>query len=405
MVWTSLVLLCIAPQTTPLTTTAIAAEPARLTYAQPNRVVWRVTAPPGTEYRWRRDIRTVVASGEARSVLALPADSPGIYWLELTADGKTQRYAVAVAPDRIRPSVPPPADLDTFWARQIREIRKLPLDPVITRRAPPRPDIEYGHIEWAHRDGERVYGQWARPVSTERKRPALLFLQWAGGPYALSPWWIAQYAADGWLVLNIQPHDVPVDAGEDFYKNLPPERKNYGQIGWKNRDESYFVSMYMRGVRAVDYLRSRPDWDGRTLAVMGTSMGGQQAVAVAGLHPGVTHLFALEPAGCDLNGIIAGRQPGYPFYGTTDPAVLATAQYVDVAHLARRTRARALIGIGWVDDVTPPTGIYAMTNVLRGPVTVVPLPYAAHNHVSSPEQLRPYNEALTAALRAIVSPP
>jgi cephalosporin-C deacetylase-like acetyl esterase len=39
--------------------------------------------------------------------------------------------------------------------------------------------------------------------------------------------------------------------------------------------------MYLGDYRAVEYLASLPDWDGKTLVVMGTSMGGQQSLCVA----------------------------------------------------------------------------------------------------------------------------
>jgi len=55
--------------------------------------------------------------------------------------------------------------------------------------------------------------------------------------------------------------------------------------------------MYLADYRAVEYLASRPDWTAKTLVVMGTSMGGQQSLAVAGLNPKITHLIVNEPAG------------------------------------------------------------------------------------------------------------
>ncbi|PYO86590.1 MAG: acetylxylan esterase, partial [Gemmatimonadetes bacterium] len=84
-----------------------------------------------------------------------------------------------------------------------------------------------------------------------------------------------------------------------FYDALPQLIKDYRLIGRDSRDESYFLSMYLGDYRATEYLASRPDWDGRTLVIMGTSMGGQQGFAVAGLDSRVTALVAHVPAGCD----------------------------------------------------------------------------------------------------------
>ena len=70
-----------------------------------------------------------------------------------------------------------------------------------------------------------------------------------------------------------------------FYAALPQIIKNYNTIGQHSRDESYFLQMYLGDYRAVEYLASRPDWDGKTIVVMGTSMGGQQSFAVGGAEP------------------------------------------------------------------------------------------------------------------------
>jgi cephalosporin-C deacetylase len=61
--------------------------------------------------------------------------------------------------------------------------------------------------------------------------------------------------------------------------------KDYVSIGNDDRDKSYFLRMYLSCYRAADYLAHRPDWDGRTLVVTGTSQGGMQAIVTAGLHP------------------------------------------------------------------------------------------------------------------------
>ena len=71
-----------------------------------------------------------------------------------------------------------------------------------------------------------------------------------------------------------------------------------------------------------DYLARRPDWDGKTLVLMGTSMGGQQSLCVAGLHPQVTHVIVHVPAGCDTNGSLHGRAAGYPNWDASNPKVM-----------------------------------------------------------------------------------
>src|SRR6202043_3248891 len=119
-----------------------------------------------------------------------------------------------------------------------------------------------------------------------------------------------------------EPHDVPSDMPPAFYDALPQLIKNYQTIGNTDRDRNYFLQMYLGDYRAVDYLASRPDWDGRTLVVMGTSMGGQQSLSVAGLNPRVTHVIVNEAAGADANGALHGRFAGYPNWDSSNPKVM-----------------------------------------------------------------------------------
>ena len=62
--------------------------------------------------------------------------------------------------------------------------------------------------------------------------------------------------------------------------------RNYQAVGNTDRETSYFLNMYLRDSRALDYLLTRPDWDGKTIVLTGGSMGGQQSLALAGLRPG-----------------------------------------------------------------------------------------------------------------------
>ena len=125
--------------------------------------------------------------------------------------------------------------------------------------------------------------------------------------------------------------------------------------------------MYLADIRAVDYLASRPDWDGKTLVVMGTSMGGQQSLCTAGLHPKVTAMLVNVPAGADANGTAHGRKIGYPNWDVNDPKVLETAQYFDTVNCAARIKVPSLVAMGFIDTVTPPVGIWAAFNQIKAP--------------------------------------
>ncbi|MCW5940818.1 MAG: acetylxylan esterase [Fimbriimonadaceae bacterium] len=365
------------------------------------------TAFPRYAFSLRRNNEVVLKSGE------LPADGsattiettlaePAMLYLELTTrNGRPLAYGAAVAPTDLRPVAPRPKDFDAFWAAKIAALRQIPANPVLSPADSGKPGVAYATVRMDHVDGTRVYGQIAKPAKVG-KYPAVLVLLWAGSPYPVQKPWVTDLAAQGWLALNTEPHDVLPNESPTYYQNLPERLRNYHNVGQDDRDECYFVEMYLRGVRAVDYLAKHPEWDGKTLLVMGTSMGGQQSLAVAGLHPKVTHLIVNVPAGCDLNAGLHGRQPGYPNFTKDNPKAMETARYVDCVNFASRIRATSLVAMGFVDTVTPPAGIWTAFNLIKGPKEVAPMPESPHNHLATPEQQRPYTRRAAEWMDALV---
>jgi cephalosporin-C deacetylase-like acetyl esterase/lysophospholipase L1-like esterase len=379
-------------------------------YAVGEKVGWTADLPAGAAppavytYAVRKNNQDVIKTGtldfsSGRATIPnieVTLDEPAMVYVEIatagaagSTPGRSMALGAAVAPESLQPSAPRPADFDDFWASKIMTLKAVPENAVLTPSDSGKPEVEYATVRMDNVGGAHVYGQLAKP-KRPGKFPALVILQWAGGPYPLQKQWVTDRAAEGWLALNIEPHDVPGDRPQSFYDALPQELKNYHTIGRDDRDKSYFLKMYLADYRAVDYLARRPDWDGRTLVVMGTSMGGQQSLAVAGLHLKITHVVVNEPAGCDTSGPLHGRASGYPFWPADDPQVMKTALYFDPVNFAPRIKATSLVAIGFVDTVTPPVGIWIAFNQIRGPKEAAPMIDSPHNHQATPEQQRPY---------------
>ncbi|MGA2541852.1 MAG: acetylxylan esterase [Verrucomicrobiota bacterium] len=295
----------------------------------------------------------------------------------------------AIAPAKLQPSTPPPPDFDSFWEAKIKMLQDIPENAVLIPGESGRTNVQYFTITMDHIQGAHVHGQLAKPRK-EGKFPALLIFQWASPPYPLQKPWVTDRAAEGWLTLNIEPHDVLPDQPPAYYAALPDELKNYQAIGREDRDRCYFLQMYLADYRAVDYLARRPDWDGKTLVVMGTSMGGQQSLCVAGLHPKVTHVIVNEPSGCDANGPLHGRASGYPNWPSGNPKIMQTAPYFDPVNFASHIKAPALVSMGFIDTIAPPVGIWTAFNQIKGPKEAVPMLDSPHNNLATPAQQRPY---------------
>jgi cephalosporin-C deacetylase-like acetyl esterase len=62
----------------------------------------------------------------------------------------------------------------------------------------------------------------------------------------------------------------PIDNPASFYQEQSAgPLKNYWMIGNDDREQSYYLRMYLSCYRAIDYLRQRPGWDSKTLVVNG----------------------------------------------------------------------------------------------------------------------------------------
>src|SRR6202012_5243146 len=119
---------------------------------------------------------------------------------------------------------------------------------------------------------------------------------------------------------------------------------------------------------AIDYVASRPDWDGKTIVILGTSMGGQQGIVTAALNRDrITALLVNEPSGGDTNGELHGRSAAYPNWPSDDPRAMQAGLYFDTVNFASLVKAPTLISMGFIDTVVPPAGVWIVANQISAP--------------------------------------
>jgi cephalosporin-C deacetylase-like acetyl esterase len=378
-------------------------------------VGWTVTPGPVTptySYKWtiRRNNAVVLNEGKldlssGKDTIEITGDQPEMIYVAIepyaTLDkaapapesasasttaaptylgGNTGRdtglYAVgaAVAPAKIGLSTPRPDDFDAFWEGKLTLQSKLPINPVLTPVQTDVPGVEL-NIFALDALGSHAHGYVAKPAR-QGKFPALIQLQYAG-VYALNAHAAAQHAADGWLFINVDSHDkLPTDPSG----NIP---RNYQTIGNTDREKSYFLDMYLRDSRALDYLLTRPDWDGKTIVLTGGSMGGQQSLALAGLRPEkISAVLVCVPAGADTNGDLHGRKAGYPNWPSNDPDVMKTALYFDAVNFASRIHAPVMAGMGFIDTISPPAGVWTSLNQIPAPKEPLPMIESEHDNLT-----------------------
>jgi len=308
------------------------------------------------------------------------------------ADGEavSSTAGAGIEPLAIKPSMPVPDDFDAFWAGKKAELAQVPMNPVFTPIESPAEGIACFDLQIDCLGGAPVSGYYARPVGAETGAcPAMLLVHGAG---------VANSSLDravkgaqmGILSLDINAHGIANGQPQAYYDELRDGRlKGYPHQGRESRETSYFLGMYLRLIRGMEFLMAQPEWDGGILIVEGSSQGGGQALVAAGLDPRVTALIANVPAMCDHTGRINGWPRLVPRNdaGEPDPAVQEASRYFDAMNFTTRTTADALVTVGFIDNTCRPTSVYAAYNNLRGDKRMVNKPLMTHAYPPEYQEL------------------
>jgi len=338
--------------------------------------------PPVTKKRLTLDKGTATIEGTL--------SEPGflrcrVSWAGEDKQALTGTAGAAFDPLKIPPSLPVPEDFDAFWAQQKSRLASVPMEPKLAPVKSPVDGIECFDAEISCVPPRPVSGYFARPCAAASKSlPAILLVHGAGvrssslGAAAGSA---KRYHA---LAMDINAHGIANGKPDAFYRDLAAgELKDYRAAGREDREKCYFLGMFLRLVRAMEFLTSQAQWDGRVLIVKGSSQGGGQSIAAAGLDPRVTFLCAGVPAICDHSGKAAGRINGWPKLvpdteGKPDPKILQVARYFDGMNFATRAKAEAIFSVGFIDTTCAPTSVYAAYNNLPGRKQIVNEPLMGH---------------------------
>ncbi|MFK5921723.1 MAG: acetylxylan esterase [Verrucomicrobiota bacterium] len=302
---------------------------------------------------------------------------------KLTSKPKTVLAAAAVTPLDISPSREVPVDFEAFWQSQKQLLAAIPLDAQMKKDdKASNKDFEVFDTQITCLDDVPVSGYFSRPVGAKNKSlPIILWVHGAGVRSSS----IKRYP--GYLSMDINAHGIPNGRPKEYYSKLYGKDgplRGYPLFGRENRDAVYFKNMFLRMVRALDFLTTQPEWDGKTVAVIGHSQGGFQALVAGGLDDRVTFIGAGVPAGCDHTGMLRKRISGWPKLvplqkdGKPDSVIAEVSRYYDAVNFAARYHGDAILSVGFIDRTCPPTSVYAAYNQLNGTKSIINKPAMGH---------------------------
>lgn len=308
---------------------------------------------------------------------------------EITVNGKQYRGLAtgAYEAEKIQPVTPMPDDFKAYWENELKKLDELPLEPVMEKdESQSNAEVDVYHISYVcgakgWLSYSRFYGMLAVPKG-EGKFPALLQVPGAGiRPYKASTYW----AQRGVIHLAVGIHGIPVNLPQALYDDLNAGAlRNYWEMNLDDRDQYYYHRVYLGCKRAVDFLFQLESFDGKTLGIHGGSQGGALSITTAALDKRIRFAVPTYPALCDHYGYLFGRAGGWPHLFrnlssfNTKEEKIKTAAYYDVVNFSKMLEIPVFMGLGYNDEVCPPTTMFAAYNSIQSPKEMQIIPIMGH---------------------------
>ncbi|WP_320054336.1 acetylxylan esterase [uncultured Acetobacteroides sp.] len=291
----------------------------------------------------------------------------------LNGEVYTHHIKVGFQPDQLLPYTQLPSDFVAFWEKAKAEAARCPIE--VTKV--PVPAYSSSKVDCylvklqAYQKGQYVYGYLTLP-----KQPGkypVVFSPPGAGIKPMNPTKDIFYAENGCIRFDMEIHGIRPDLDEATYQEISQAfgkgNNSYLVNGLENRNSYYMKKVYLSCIRAIDYLTSLPEWDGKNVIAQGGSQGGALALVATALDKRITACAASHPALSDMAGYKANRADGYPhlltsFQGMDTPEKLKTLEYYDVVNFAKQITVPVFMTWGYNDNVCPPTTSYIVYNVL-----------------------------------------
>lgn len=296
--------------------------------------------------------------------------------LSIKLDNTIYNHHIKVGfdPEKLLPYTKYPADFTEFWNQSLKESSKCPMEVEKTHV----PEYSNNLIDCylvkiqAYKKRNYVYGYLTVPKK-EGKYP-IVFSPPGAGIKPMNPLKDLFYAESGFIRFDMEIHGIKPDLDDKTYQEISRSFGNgntsYLVNGLDDRDSYYMKKVYLSCVRAIDYLSSLGQWDGKNIIAQGGSQGAALALTTTALDKRITACAANHPALSDMAGYKANRAGGYPhlftnYTGMDTPEKLKTLEYYDVVNFARQIKVPVFMTWGYNDNVCPPTTSYIVYNILK----------------------------------------
>ena len=289
-----------------------------------------------------------------------------------------------------RPARNEPADFDSFWKSTLDEARTYPLNATFER-------VDYGlsaqetfDVTYAGFGGQPIKGWLILPVGAIRPLPCVVeYIGYGGGRSLPIDWLLWSSAGYAHFVMDTRgqgstwsPGDTPDLYADGGNAHFPGSMTK----GILDPQHYYYRRVFTDAVRAIEADRTVAAVAAARIAVTGGSQGGGITIAAAGLVPDVVAALPDVPFLCHYRRATE-IVDSYPYKEIAEychthrdkiETVFETLSYFDGVNFSARARAKALFSTGLMDQVCPPSTVYAAYNHWAGEKDIKVYPYNGH---------------------------
>lgn len=297
-----------------------------------------------------------------------------------------------------------PADFDLFWSDTLAATRAIELSPVFDPVDYGLRTVETYDVTFSGYGGHRIKAWLLLPRYRQDKVPVVVeFIGYGGGRGFPIDWLFWSSAGYAHLIMDTRGQGSAWLRGDTPDPDADPGNPQYPGFmtrGVLDPETYYYRRVFTDAVRAVETIMTHPAVDPSRIAVTGASQGGGISLAVAGLSPAL------------LDNAVGTCMPDVPFLChyrratelvDTQPyqelvrfckihrnqvdTVFHTLSYFDGVNFAARATARALFSVGLMDEICPPSTVFAAYNHYRGPKDIRVWTYNQHEGGQSYQKL------------------
>ncbi|NWF69812.1 MAG: acetylxylan esterase [Chloroflexi bacterium] len=271
-----------------------------------------------------------------------------------------------------------PADFDAFWQGTLDAVRAFALTPKFTAVDYGLRTLETYDVTFCGYGGQPIKGWLLLPRQRSGKLPCVVeYIGYGGGRGYPHDWLFWASAGYGHLVMDTRGQGSSWRRGDtpDLESNEGnPQHPGFMTRGIASPQSYYYRRVFCDAVRAIEAAQAHDAVDAERIAVTGGSQGGGIALAVAGLSPAVRVTMPDVPFLCHYRRAteITDSQPYQEIvrylmvHREKVEAVFATLAYFDGVNFAARARAQALFSVGLMDEICPPSTVFAAYNHYAG---------------------------------------